>query len=67
MNYQEAKILAKDWLDKLDLPDDLEGKQVNLLSYIHDEIDTPLFRQKKTLLGREIRKRGGRSIGELDM
>ncbi len=67
MNYQEAKIIEKEWLENIDLPDDFAGKQVNLLSYIHDEIDTPLFRQKKTLLGREINKRGGRSIGELDM
>lgn len=67
MNYQEAKKIAEKWLETLDLPDDFAGKQVNLLSYIHDEIDTPLFRQKKSLLGRKIQKQGGRSIGELDM
>ena len=67
MNYQEAKKIAEKWLETLDLPDDFAGKQVNLLSYIHDEIDTPLFRQKKALLGRKIQKQGGRSIGELDM
>jgi hypothetical protein len=46
MNYQEAKKIAEKWLETLDLPDDFAGKQVNLLSYIHDEINTPLFRQK---------------------
>ena len=67
MNYQEARKIAEKWLETLDLPDDFAGKQVNLLSYIHDEIDTPLYRQKKLLLGRKIKKQGGRSIGELDM
>jgi hypothetical protein len=66
MNYKEAKILAKEWFDNLKLPDNLEGKQVNLLSYITDPIDTPLFRQKRTLLGIELKKRGAKSIGEPD-
>ncbi len=66
MNYKEAKIIALEWFSNLNLPDDLEGKQVNLLSYITDPIDTPLFRQKRTLLGIELRKRGAKSIAEPD-
>jgi hypothetical protein len=58
--------ICKKWFDNLKLPDNLEGKQVNLLSYITDPIDTPLFRQKRTLLGIELKKRGAKSIGEPD-
>jgi len=66
MNYKEAKIIALEWFANLNLPNNLEGKQVNLLSYITDPIDSPLFRQKRTLLGIELRKRGVKSIGEID-
>lgn len=66
MNYQEANKIAKDWLDSLNLPKNLEGKQVNLLSYIEERGDTPLFRAKKKFLGIELRKRGAKSIGEVD-
>jgi Domain of unknown function (DUF3883) len=64
MNYQEANILAKKWFETLKLPDNLEGKQINLLNYITDPIDTPLYRQKKKILGIEFRKKGAKSIIE---
>jgi len=66
MNYKEAKIIALEWFKNLNLPENLEGKQVNLLSFITVPIDSPLFRQKRTLLGIEFRKRGIKSIAEID-
>jgi hypothetical protein len=66
MNFKEAKLIARKWLEALEIPADLKGVQVNTLSYLHDEKDPVLLASKKELLSRLLKRRGARIIHEAD-